>query len=84
MDGLETLADILAWRPMTPWEGPPLPLKFKLYWPWASFECPVCHERVEKSQGNAANHFYEHLLAGAITRTEYERYMAEYAPCWTP
>lgn len=81
---LEILATILELRPMTPWEGPPLPFKLKFYWPWASFECPVCHEKVYKSEGDASTHFYEHLLDGDITRDEYEKYMAEYAPSWTP
>jgi len=77
---LEGLANILSIRPMTPWEGPPLPLALGFYWPWASFECPVCHKKIYKSESVAATHFYEHLLDGDITRTEYERYMAEYAP----
>ena len=74
------IGDALEWRPMTPWEGPPLPFKFKLYWPWVSFKCPVCHERVY--DGDASRHLWGHVLDGDITQAEYESYMAQYAPSW--
>lgn len=81
---LKDLANILSMRPMTPWEGPPLPYILNLYWPWAAFECPVCHKNVYKSkrENTAASHFYKHLIDGDITREEYEEYMAIYAPHW--
>jgi len=76
--GVADVADILGWRPMTPWEGPPLPFKFRIYWPWCSFACPVCHERVYKYTGVADSHFYAHYIDGDITYDQYLDYSKTY------
>lgn len=69
------LPEILNLRPMSPWEGPPLPMMLEVYWPWSAFECPVCHEKVYKKVSGCETHFYSHYLDGDITESEYRKYL---------